>query len=348
MFIITAALLLVAGWLILNSRNSTVRKELRDFAVKDTAAVTKIFLADRAGKTIELEREMKNGKPTGNWYLNKKYYARRDAVNLILETLHDVSMRSYLPKTMYNTVVRQLSTSGVKCEVYLNGKDKPEKVMYIGSETQDSKGTFMMLENSSVPFVTEIPGFDGFLTPRFFTNEQEWRWKNVFNYLPDEIRTVTVSYNPDTERSFKIDFRSAIDFSVSSPAMNKVLTHSDTSVVINYISQFSDVNFEFFDFMLKPAQRDSILKEPSDRMINVTDKNGKSVTAKFYKIPVNPFTVATTDTTGELMKYDVDRMYAFINHDSDLVGVQLFVFRKFFRSLEDFDAERKMPHKSSR
>ena len=349
--LIAAAFLLVAAaaWLIMRSRNSTVREELRDFAVKDTGAVTKIFLADRAGKTIELGREINSsGKATGKWRLNKKYYARKDAVNLILEALHDVEMRSYLPKTMYNTVIKQLSVGGIKCEVYLNGKDTPEKVMYIGSETQDSKGTFMMLENSSVPFVTEIPGFDGFLTPRFFTNELEWRWKNVFNFSPEEISSVSVIYNPDSVRSFKIDFRNEKDFSVSSPVSGEKIMHPDPAKAVNYISQFSDVNFEFFDFMLKPAQRDSMLQYKPLSEITVTDKSGNHTWAKFYHIQVNQFTVMTNDTTGEPMKYDVDRLYAFTSRDSSLVGVQIFVFGKFFKSLSDFDADRNKPAKIKR
>ena len=343
LFVLTLLLALAAVWLVLRNKTGTVKEALRDFAVKDTAAITKIFIADRAGKTIELEREKSaSGAATGKWMLNKKYYARKDAVKLLLETLYSVDVRSFVAKTAYNTIVRQLSTTGIKCEVYLNGKDKPAKVFYVGGSTQDTKGTFMMLENSLVPFVTEIPGFDGYLTPRFFTNEMEWRWKNVFNLRADEISSVVVNYNPDMNRSFKIDFRSANDFSVSSPVTGTKIAQPDTAKVVNYISQFTDVNFEFFDFMMKKPQRDSILEYKPQGEITVTDKSGKENHIKFYPMPVNPFTIAKTDTSGEAAKYDVDRMYAFVNHDSDLVGVQLFVFGKYFRALSDFDAARTM------
>src|SRR5690349_12632150 len=107
LIIATLVLAIVAVWLIMRTRSGTVQ-EYHNFAVEDTASITKIFLADRSGKSIELERE-------GNrWHLNKKYYARRDAVKSLLETLKLVSLRSVVPKSMYNTVIKQLSTGAIK------------------------------------------------------------------------------------------------------------------------------------------------------------------------------------------------------------------------------------------
>ena len=342
LIIITVILAVAALWLVMHKRSGTVREELRDFAVEDTAFVTKIFLADRAGRTIEIER-------AGNrWRLNKKYYARRDAVKILLETLKNVAVRSMIPKTAYNTIIKQLSTSGIKCEVYVKGKKKPEKVLYVGSETQDSKGTYMMLENSSVPFVTEIPGFDGYLTPRFFLNEAEWRDKTVFDFTYNDIRSVSAVYNPDSARSFRIDFNSEKDFTVSSPVTGQKLLQPDTAVVVNYLSQFTYLNFEFFDFMLKQNQKDSLLSIPPVCNFSITTRDGKETRAKFYYIQVNPFTIAGADTTGTPSKYDVDRMYAFVNNDTELVGVQIFAFGKIFRTLPDFDAGRRKTHATPR
>jgi hypothetical protein len=247
-------------------------------------------------------------------------------------------MRNYVAKTAYNTIVKQLASTGIKCEVYLNNSDEPFKVIYVGGSTQDTKGTFMMLENSSVPFVTEIPGFDGYLTPRFFIKENEWRWKNVFNLTAGEISAVTVIYNPDQNRSFRIKYNSENNFSVSSPASGAALPYPDTAKVVNYLSQFTDINFEFFDFMMSRQQRDSMLQHQPQAEIILADKSGKENHVKFYPMQVNRYSIAKTDTTGEEATFDVDRMYAFMNHDSDLVGVQVFVFGKLFRALPEFAA----------
>jgi hypothetical protein len=326
-------------FLIVRNKTGTVKQELRDFAVKDTAAINRIFIADRRGNSVVLEREKNSsGIATGLWLVNKKYHARKDAIKILLETLYNVQMRNYVAKSAYNTIVKQLASTGIKCEVYLNDNSKPYKVIYVGSSTQDTKGTFMMLENSSVPFVTEIPGFDGYLTPRFFVNEAEWRWKNVFNLRSNEIGSVEVSYNPDLNRSFRIKYDSENNFSVSSPVSGAVLLHPDTTKVVNYLSQFTDVNFEFFDFMMNKQQRDSMLQHQPQAEMILTDKVGKVNRVKFYPMQVNQFSIAKSDTIGNEAKFDADRLYAFMNHDSDLVGVQVFVFGKLFRQLADFDA----------
>jgi hypothetical protein len=66
--------------LVTTNTKTTLRKELRDFAITDTAIVDKIFMVDKANKKVELERK-------GNkWMVNHKYNARQDAINILLET----------------------------------------------------------------------------------------------------------------------------------------------------------------------------------------------------------------------------------------------------------------------
>ncbi len=162
----------VSLWLVLNNKKSTLKKGLRDFALEDTASVTKLFLADKNNRSITLEKQ----KP-GIWRLNNKFFARNDAVNLLLETMKRVEVKSPVGKNAKDVIIKALAAAGVKIEAY--NKDKLVKLYYVGSETQDMLGTYMLLadpitlENSSVPYITYIPGFDGYLTPRFFTIESK-------------------------------------------------------------------------------------------------------------------------------------------------------------------------------
>ena len=43
--------------------NSTISEALRDFAVKDTGEVVKIFMADKAGQSVTLEKIEDNDLP---------------------------------------------------------------------------------------------------------------------------------------------------------------------------------------------------------------------------------------------------------------------------------------------
>ena len=86
--IITFVLAAIAVFFLLTQRKSTVKEELKDFAISDTASVTKIFIADKQGHTATLQRLSK-----GKWQVNGKFIARREAVNTLLETMKDLKVR---------------------------------------------------------------------------------------------------------------------------------------------------------------------------------------------------------------------------------------------------------------
>src|SRR5437016_379839 len=84
---------LLAFWAIIHNRKGTIKQSLRDFAVQDTASITKIFLADRDNNTTTLQKV----KP-GMWKLNDKYFARNDAVSLLLYTIKMLEVKQPVGK----------------------------------------------------------------------------------------------------------------------------------------------------------------------------------------------------------------------------------------------------------
>ena len=174
----------VAIYFYITNNNSTLKKELSDFAVADTASITKIFMADKNGKSILLERI--NGI---SWKLNGKYEARQDGINNLLETIKRVTVKAPVNKAAFETVIKKLASNGVKVEIYQNNDKKPSKVYFVGGSNQEHTGTEMLLQGSSIPFLTHIEGFYGFLTPRYFVNENEWKDRTIFRYNYGELRT---------------------------------------------------------------------------------------------------------------------------------------------------------------
>jgi hypothetical protein len=53
--------------------------------------------------------------------------------------------------------------------------------------------------------------------------------------------------------------------------------------------------------------------------------------------PLTRASLAQSDTTGKLLKYDKDRLYAYINDGKEFVTIQYYVFGKLFRQFTDFD-----------
>ena len=59
-----------------------------------------------------------------------------------------------------------MSTQRTQVKIFSNKKIL--KTIYVGGDTQDQLGTYsMILDNSSEPYVLEIPGFKGYLSSRF-------------------------------------------------------------------------------------------------------------------------------------------------------------------------------------
>ena len=148
-----------AAYLYFGENKSTIKEELRDFAVKDTASITKIFLVDKAQKSVTLIRGSDN-----KWRVNSDYYARRDLIEVLLRTIHLIEVKSPISKASRNTVIKRLAAGATKVEIY-QGDDQPSKVYYVGGATQNTMGTYMLLEGSSNPFITFVPSFYGIYPP---------------------------------------------------------------------------------------------------------------------------------------------------------------------------------------
>lgn len=325
----------VALLLVYKKRSGTINDELQDFAVNDTASITKIFLANRNSKSVTLERVKNDG-----WVVNGKYKARRGGIKIILETIKSLAVKTRVAKAGYNNVIKGLAAEGVKCEIYQHGENHPVKVYYVGGSTADVLGTFMLLENSDLPFVVHIPGFMGYLSTRYSPLEEDWRDRSVFDYKPDEIKKISVNYFQDESKSFSIE-KTGNQYAVTSPVPGKKIQHPDTLAIFDYLSLFHYLCFENWDNEFNGTQRDSLKTTSPISVIAVTDMSGKTTSMITYPKPVTKYSLAQTDTLDKPLKYDLDRMYAYINDGKDFVLIQYYVFGKIFRQFDDFERDLK-------
>ena len=93
--ILTIILLLIVLLWQMKSKNSNSSLAY-DFAVTDTSAVSKIFIADLKGNSISLDR-MEN-----NWQINNRYKVRNNAMNIILKTIKNISVQRPVSESSYN------------------------------------------------------------------------------------------------------------------------------------------------------------------------------------------------------------------------------------------------------
>lgn len=340
--IIILALLVLAAFLFWGNKSTTYKKGVNDFAVKDTASITKVFLADKRNNSILLVKQA-----DGSWQLNEKFPARQSGVNLLLETMKNLLPKYPVPLKAHDNIVAQMASRSIKVEVYqmvyrihfgeyinLFPHEKLTKVYYVGDPTSDNMGTFMLMEGADDPFVVHLLGLRGYVGPRFSTLENDWRDHTIFKIKLADIQEVKMEIPAVPENSFEIvnkDGQMVLIRSID----QQVMPGYDTLKLLNFLTAFNDIRYEsLMEGLTDSIRQDSIIHSPPMNILTVVNKDGKSTTIKTFFKPNDP---GTFDVVGQLYPYDVDRAYALVNDDRDFVLIQYYVFDKVLRPLSYFN-----------
>jgi hypothetical protein len=341
-FIITVLVILLvfSAILIMNNSAGTFKKKDKDFAVQDTATVTKIFLADKRNRTILLERT-----EDGSWNLNNTFMARKSGIDVILETMKNLVAKFPVPKSAHNSVVAQMAAAATKVEVYqevyrinlfdrirLFKHEKLTKTFYVGGATPDNMGTFMLMEGSDQPFVIQLLGLRGYIATRFSTFEKDWRDHTVFKAKLYDIQSVEMQFPGEPENSYKVVNRDE-NITIYSLSANKQLPGFDTLKVLNFLTSFTDLRYEALLDEVDPQFQDSVIHSTPQHIITLVNKKGDTTSIKTF---LKSNDQGSIDQHGNYYGSDIDRMFALINDERDFVVIQYFVFDKVLRPLSFF------------
>lgn len=318
--LVLLALTLVTIWVTNQDRSGTLRKELTDFAISDTNALDSIILKDEAGKRIALER---NGD---NWTVNKAFEARKDAVSILLKTMSKLAVKAPVGETMKSTVLKNIISKHTLVQAYADGDCI--KTYYVGGPDRDHTGTFMLMKGSSRPFIMHLEGFHGFLTTRFFTNENEWRHRGVFEYASDEIQRIEVRYKEKSAMDFLIERQDDGNLAVFEGPENNPVAQVDTFMLNAYLARYQKVHFEGVEETKTQGFLDSILMKEPVFTISVTDVQGVSTNVEAYLKPLPD----GYDLEGNPIENDLDRFYLRINKQQ-LVVAQYAIFDKLTKRI---------------
>jgi hypothetical protein len=336
---ITIVLLIIAVYLVFTEGSGTFRNKMKDFAVTDTASITKVFLADKNNNTILLER-----KSQGDWMLNKTYKARNSGIKMLFETFVNLVPKYPVPKKAHNNVVSLLAARSIKVEIYqqvfrihlfgikLFPHEKLTKTYYVGDATPDNMGTFMLMEGADVPFVVHLLGLRGFVASRYSTQEKDWRDHTVFHTQLNDIRTIIMELPADQQNSFMITNQNG-DVKLWKKQNMELVNQYDTLKLLNFLTAFSDLRYEALLNDINAQRIDSIKHSTPRYILSLVDAKGDTSEIKtFFK----PNDDQRFDENGKLYVIDLDRAYALVNNDRDFVLIQYFVFDKVLKPLSFF------------
>jgi len=335
--LIVIVLVVVAAVLVLSQRSSTLKQGASDFAVLDTANITKIFIVDKNNNSVLLER-----KTVSEWTLNKEYKAQTYQVNALIKTMADLEVRSPVPKAARNNVMSRLSVNAKKVEIYQNGYginlfniiklfpgEKLTKTYYVGGPTMDNLGTYMLMQGADDPFIVFIPSFRGFVAAMYSSIEDNYRDHTIFNTRYKDLRSVKMEFFEDPDESFIIEKKGEDGFYFK-PDYSDGPMAFDTIRMLDFLTSFSKIRFEsLLNKTVDQAYRDSVTSLRPAHIITVSDLSGKET-------KIVTFRKAKFDEDPDKWPYDLNRLYGLINDEKDFVLLQYFVFDKVLRPASHF------------
>ena len=306
-YVLITILIITTLWLIKSKSHVSINQKNK-FEIEDTSLITRIFLADRNGNTITLK------KTKEKWIVNDKFTARNDAINTLLSTAEKIRIKKPVSKTAIENVIKFIATTGVYIEFFQN--EKMIKSYTIGSNTPDHLGTYMLNRNNKV-FVTHIPSFNGFLSPRYGIKANtldvlNWRTTNVLNISKKDIKNIKyVNYlQPEKSYFLKTNPIKLINSKNQEIPFNK-------EKIFTLLNSFTNLNCESFK---KDKDRINSGNQIEELIIN-TD------TLRTYKISVN-------HEKSKEENFTISRKYATLNN-GDLMLIQDYVFNKVLISITE-------------
>lgn len=325
-FLIGALVILAGGiWLVSTSGesgSSRAQEEIK-FSIDQPEKINRIFFTNKSGKYIDLTKNKDS-----SWLVNNSYTAWQKKVDILLETFKKVRVKGTAPKPARDNVIAAMSVTGIKVEVY-TGSEIAEQVFYIGGTTPDQLGTYFWKEGAETPYVTYIPGFEGYLNSRFDLQEINWISPTIFAYNLNDIKQVAVNYSSD-------------NFSIARNGQNWQMTDAsgnpfaaDSAIMVSYLRNFRKLNMESV-LKLVENKRDSILSSTPFASIAVQDNNGGKKVLRLYQKPAYDKMHNLYTEDGERLTYDPNRYYANVEGKPEIMIVQDYTFAKVLRTSNDF------------
>lgn len=350
-YLIIIAILLVISLILvlfktgaLHGRNSSPKSDL--FAVKDTANITKVFIASMAGDKVLLTRR------DGVWYVQDSIRAMPEKVEELLSTIRNITLQQTVAKTAQSNINKMMSVNAVKVEIYQNApkftifkhgfftKERLVKTYYMGPATMDNMANFAIIEGFDEPCIVHNPGFKGFLTPTYSFRPVDWYNCDLFSTKITRIKKLDVQDFDNPENSFSVE-KVGPRFFALYDAQHQLVADYDTVRLLDMLAEYRDKNYELFIDNMAAEKRDSIIRFYHFKTITLEDVDGQKTMLEMYRktTPDNFYLDAIVGNANdsENEPYNRDKFYAALNGDyRNLVQCQYYHFDRQLQPLSYF------------
>lgn len=300
----------------------------RDFQVSDTQNITKIFLADKLGEKILLERQK-----DGTWLVNGKYKAFEPGMSVLLNTIQQVRVKYIPPNSAVPNLVKDIASHGIKVEIY--GKSgKKLKTYYVGGNTQSEDGTAFIMEGYEQPYIVYMPSLLGGLRSRYRVREHQIIDRWIFREDPEKIKSISVEYPGQRNKSFLLDLSQkkpqVQPFYATTPPINGDVF---MPAVEAFLYGFEKIGAE--GIVIDQVERDSVLKLIPFCTIMLQRNDGSMMDISLWPI-IDMVEEDATKFENPQKEYFIERYYAYSEATGLFYLTQHLIFEKILWSYGDF------------
>ena len=333
LILVAAAALLAVVAVVVATTQSRTATFKQDYHIADTSTITRIFIADKQDYHVTLQRQADS-----TWQVDGQYPANQPLVDLLLETLRDMRIRQQVNKNAIPNTVNDLAARAIKVEVYqrqprinlfggrlqLFPHERLTATYHVGRETQDMMASFMYREGDKVPYIVHIPGFRGFLTPRFPADPLKWRSHTIVDLDVHAIQRIELQLPDNPQESFAV-VRDGDGFAMEMLEPQRRVDGFDTARVAQMLSSFTWLNFDEFAAIVPNSFADTCVSGTPRSILTITDTAGATHEVRTYIKYSNPDDIANMPDKELYETFDLDRLYAIVDQ-KDTVLIQYFVF----------------------
>lgn len=325
----------IAAFLIFRKDlNRTGEIGIKDFALEYDPGIDKIFYSsnDKNKGYLTFTRD----KNKVWWVENGKNKFKADTGS-ISDLLHmimpKIEVKNPVDDASLEMVNSKMAISGVKAQFY-KGEDLV-KTIYAGERTADDLGTYMYLPGTERPCIVHISGHNGYLTPFFNTEINNWRTLAMLDIPAADIVSVTVSWPESPADGFTI-VKNGDDPYITDHKGNKV--NANRNRMLAYLDMLTGVTREAGEpaGINKTKKRDTILASVPYFSIEVKKKDHTSEKLNMYRIKVSSETYSPENRIGELKVYETETFWGVLQGSKELWVMQDAIMKNRMKKISDF------------
>ncbi|MCC7298194.1 MAG: DUF4340 domain-containing protein [Bacteroidia bacterium] len=328
------ALLLLAAigfFLFKKNLNSTSSIGVNDFSIANPQKISKIHFASNDRKLGFLTFSKSKD---GIWWVENgknKYKADSIAVSDLLNyVMKKVQLKAPVNDASLEYVNREMALNATLAQFYEG--DKLVKKLYVGGRTSDNLGTYMYLPGTDRPCITQIPGHDGYLTPYYNVNINNWRSPALFECDPTMIQSLQVNWPNNPENGFTIRKNG------SEPelfAFNGKKVETSRNRLLAYLDMFASITREGGESagINKSTEKDSIISGNPFFEVIAIFKDGTKRGFQLYPRKVSMETYSPENKIGELKVYETEIFWGKALQSDEIWLVQDAIVHKNLKTL---------------